>query len=155
MPTSRPVGATCPKPAPVDGRAAALSEQRLELPGEASTLVRMGDVAGAETLLDSALSTVDPATMAGIEIAYAEIAHNREDWPEAARRWAVARSHSDLDPILYLRGSESLRRAGDTAEADRLLDSALFLFPRHPEVAGVVAEREAATLQAGAAKPAA
>ena len=65
---------------------------------------------------------------------FAAVAHRRGDWVEAANRWADLRSHFDHRPDGYLRGAEALLNAGHRSEAEKVIETGLFIFPKNKDM---------------------
>ncbi len=66
---------------------------------------------------------------------WALTAHVREDWPNAALRWAEYRASAPGDRLGYDKGLQALRKLGQTAQAEALIAEARIRFPRFPEPA--------------------
>lgn len=95
--------------------------------GAATALREMRRLDEAEALLRKAKWRFRRS--AAVQRDFAWIAHRREDWPEAARRWAAYRASCPADRLGYVQGAEALRRAGRLAEADALAGDAADRFP--------------------------
>jgi tetratricopeptide (TPR) repeat protein len=97
------------------------------LTGAAATLREAGRPAEAEALLAEAASSFpgDP----GPAVDYAWLAHARQDWPEALRRWSAVRERFPDVPHGYSGAAVAHRNAGAFDLADALLQDALERFP--------------------------
>lgn len=109
----------------------------------AAAFVELAQFEDAEEVLRLALTSVEERFYREVLLPYANLAHMRSDWPEAARRWSMVRARFDRESAGYWRGSEALRLAGYLAEAGKALEPALFMFGEDPDVV-----REAISLAA-------
>jgi hypothetical protein len=65
-----------------------------------------------------------------LQCEFARNAMVRQDWNEAARRWAMHRQFRPRDKFAYEQGEVALRKAGLVEEADALAAEKAELFPR-------------------------
>lgn len=98
--------------------------------GGARSLRAMGDGAGAEALLGAGAAQFPKQAVLLTE--YASAAVQRHDWPEAARRWAVARQNAPDHPAGYVGGGQAARELGAADEAEAILRDAVERFPSDP-----------------------
>lgn len=59
-------------------------------------------------------------------------ASREQNWPEAAKRWAVLRKAYPNHPGVWFQGAKAHMEAGELDEAERLLNNAREQFPNHP-----------------------
>lgn len=120
-------------------------ELRLRFPAEpapvleAAKLMReAGRYEEAELWLDAALECRPEDTTLLAERAW--LAHDRRDWAEAERRWAVLREGFPGDPWGYFGAGRSLLAARRVEEAEALFADAAERFPENPGIAEGCAE---------------
>jgi len=85
----------------------------------ARDLYAAGEHAAADTVLEAAMLRFE--TQIGIFIQWARSAHERQDWPEAARRWGELQERFVLNAEVFEKGAEALRAIGEAAEAERVM----------------------------------
>jgi len=95
--------------------------------GAALALREAGRFDEAEALLLQARRRFRSAQPVYVDLAV--IAHERQDWPEAVRRWEALRKRFPMAEVGYTLGADSLRNAGRAADADAVLAEAAARFP--------------------------
>jgi tetratricopeptide (TPR) repeat protein len=110
--------------------------------GKANALRGAGHLAEAEALLCEAVQRFPEHE--AIAVAYASLASQRRDWPEALHRWAAVKTKFPKNADGFLGAANALRAAGRLDEAELLLSEAARRFPDHAgiAVAGAAAASE-------------
>lgn len=108
----------------------------------AAALAEVGRIEEADAVMRTGIDLVGPIFLKDLVIPYADVAHRRGNWIEAAERWKLVRSRLEQYPVGYWRGSEALRQIGRSEEAISIVENALIMFPKNEDV-----RREAAALQ--------
>jgi tetratricopeptide (TPR) repeat protein len=93
-------------------------------------LQRVSRIDEADTVLADAM--VQFPARPPIALAWAELAMQRELWPEAVRRWETVRQQVADEPQVFVRHAEALDRAGRSPDAEALLAQAADRFPDQP-----------------------
>ena len=93
----------------------------------AEALNNLGRHDEAEALLLRGADRFQETEETGPMFAYAVSAHNRRDWPEAARRWAIMRDWYPTARQGYKWGGDALEFAGDLAGAEEVRERGALL----------------------------
>jgi tetratricopeptide (TPR) repeat protein len=95
--------------------------------GLAATLRESGQLDLAESVCTAALERFPDVPE--LLVQHASVAHARQDWAVAARRWEVARVRQPDKTFGYLVGAQCLRSLGQIDAAEALLRAAVERFP--------------------------
>jgi|GEM_PF-2140260 len=101
--------------------------------GQALALREAGRFTEADAVLAAALKRFPDNRH--LRIDHAWVAHIGRDWPAAAARWDVVRTHAPDLLDAYVHGASALREAEQPAAAEELLGLALTHFPDLPDPA--------------------
>ena len=92
-----------------------------------------GNLDEADRLFETGMSRFPDHPLLGRE--YAQLASQRQDWPEAARRWEMMRARFPDEREAYIAGGIALLRAGRYDYAERVLGVAVARYPDDSDAA--------------------